>query len=215
MVSGVPVRICRGDSWGGRSGQSLRLVARAAAPSPAESFAEVGAPRLPRGTTTYPMTEKQITLALASFMDSSHAVLLPAPATPEIRTIVLRLLEAAYLDQGKPPEELDGDALQELLGHHLPHRFDPIDRLAEHVPQVAEAWLQHLGEVAVVHHSFEQQMALAPGLDAFQRGMEQRSGPRRRGPSEIGTVTHRAEKTGRNDPCPCGSGLKYKKCHGR
>jgi preprotein translocase subunit SecA len=23
-----------------------------------------------------------------------------------------------------------------------------------------------------------------------------------------------AQKTGRNDPCPCGSGKKYKKCHG-
>ena len=23
------------------------------------------------------------------------------------------------------------------------------------------------------------------------------------------------EKVGRNDPCPCGSGLKYKKCHGK
>jgi len=23
------------------------------------------------------------------------------------------------------------------------------------------------------------------------------------------------EKVGRNDPCPCGSGKKYKKCHGR
>jgi preprotein translocase subunit SecA len=23
------------------------------------------------------------------------------------------------------------------------------------------------------------------------------------------------EKTGRNDPCPCGSGKKYKLCHGR
>jgi preprotein translocase subunit SecA len=22
------------------------------------------------------------------------------------------------------------------------------------------------------------------------------------------------EKVGRNDPCPCGSGRKYKKCHG-
>lgn len=22
-------------------------------------------------------------------------------------------------------------------------------------------------------------------------------------------------KIGRNDPCPCGSGVKYKKCHGR
>jgi preprotein translocase subunit SecA len=23
------------------------------------------------------------------------------------------------------------------------------------------------------------------------------------------------EKVGRNDPCPCGSGLKFKKCHGK
>jgi uncharacterized protein len=22
-------------------------------------------------------------------------------------------------------------------------------------------------------------------------------------------------KAGRNDPCPCGSGLKFKKCHGK
>ena len=27
------------------------------------------------------------------------------------------------------------------------------------------------------------------------------------------TVVRRGEKIGRNDPCPCGSGLKYKKCH--
>jgi hypothetical protein len=25
----------------------------------------------------------------------------------------------------------------------------------------------------------------------------------------------RSEKVGRNDPCPCGSGKKYKNCHGR
>ncbi len=29
-----------------------------------------------------------------------------------------------------------------------------------------------------------------------------------------GTVTHDEPKVGRNDPCPCGSGKKYKKCHG-
>ncbi|MBV8633452.1 MAG: SEC-C domain-containing protein, partial [Burkholderiaceae bacterium] len=23
------------------------------------------------------------------------------------------------------------------------------------------------------------------------------------------------DKIGRNDPCPCGSGLKYKHCHGK
>jgi len=24
-----------------------------------------------------------------------------------------------------------------------------------------------------------------------------------------------SQKIGRNDPCPCGSGKKYKQCHGR
>jgi preprotein translocase subunit SecA len=28
------------------------------------------------------------------------------------------------------------------------------------------------------------------------------------------TVVREAPKVGRNDPCPCGSGQKYKKCHG-
>jgi len=33
--------------------------------------------------------------------------------------------------------------------------------------------------------------------------------PEKRQPITVG------EKVGRNDPCPCGSGLKYKKCHGK
>ncbi|RME31022.1 MAG: hypothetical protein D6800_01205, partial [Candidatus Zixiibacteriota bacterium] len=28
------------------------------------------------------------------------------------------------------------------------------------------------------------------------------------------TVKRNQPKVGRNDPCPCGSGKKYKKCHG-
>ena len=30
----------------------------------------------------------------------------------------------------------------------------------------------------------------------------------------IGTFRREAPKPGRNDPCACGSGKKYKKCHG-
>ena len=30
----------------------------------------------------------------------------------------------------------------------------------------------------------------------------------------VETVRREGKKTGRNDPCPCGSGKKYKKCHG-
>jgi hypothetical protein len=31
----------------------------------------------------------------------------------------------------------------------------------------------------------------------------------------VGTLRREEAKVGRNDPCPCGSGRKYKKCHGR
>jgi preprotein translocase subunit SecA len=30
----------------------------------------------------------------------------------------------------------------------------------------------------------------------------------------VKTVRNDGPKVGRNDPCPCGSGKKYKKCHG-
>jgi preprotein translocase subunit SecA len=32
---------------------------------------------------------------------------------------------------------------------------------------------------------------------------------------EIQTVTRHSPKVGRNAPCPCGSGKKYKQCHGK
>ncbi|MCU0869500.1 MAG: preprotein translocase subunit SecA [Burkholderiales bacterium] len=35
------------------------------------------------------------------------------------------------------------------------------------------------------------------------------------GDTAVATVTRAAAKVGRNDPCPCGSGRKYKQCHGK
>lgn len=33
-------------------------------------------------------------------------------------------------------------------------------------------------------------------------------------PAKVETVVHQGPRIGRNDPCPCGSGKKYKKCCG-
>ena len=33
--------------------------------------------------------------------------------------------------------------------------------------------------------------------------------------AETRTDSRREKRVGRNDPCPCGSGKKYKNCHGR
>jgi preprotein translocase subunit SecA len=34
------------------------------------------------------------------------------------------------------------------------------------------------------------------------------------GDADVQTIRREGPKVGRNDPCPCGSGRKYKKCHG-
>ena len=35
------------------------------------------------------------------------------------------------------------------------------------------------------------------------------------GPQKVETIVRGQPKVGRNDPCPCGSGKKFKKCCGR
>jgi preprotein translocase subunit SecA len=51
----------------------------------------------------------------------------------------------------------------------------------------------------------------APQNGAPQEGGEyyEPSGPVRQEPVKVGP------KIGRNDPCPCGSGKKFKNCHGK
>jgi preprotein translocase subunit SecA len=57
----------------------------------------------------------------------------------------------------------------------------------------------------------------AETVPAFGRVAGPRQGPqpaRTGGDDVVKTVRNEGPKVGRNDPCPCGSGKKYKKCHG-
>jgi hypothetical protein len=55
---------------------------------------------------------------------------------------------------------------------------------------------------------------LDPGLfDAL--GVEELRADAEAVMEEHGMVERLGPKPGRNDPCPCGSGLKFKRCHGR
>jgi preprotein translocase subunit SecA len=64
--------------------------------------------------------------------------------------------------------------------------------------------------------------AMPAAVADMQRRQQQRAPARVRlshgeaagGSQKVETVRRDAEKVGRNDPCPCGSGKKYKKCHG-
>jgi preprotein translocase subunit SecA len=82
-------------------------------------------------------------------------------------------------------EGADGGALAAVAPAAAPERARPVQRLFERFEQER-------------HH--QQQMVLSHG-----GGQELKTE----------TVRRQGDKTGRNDPCPCGSGKKYKKCHGK
>ncbi len=68
----------------------------------------------------------------------------------------------------------------------------------------------------------QSQEEVAQAAEAIEQRVEQISNVTYTHPNEDGSVSQEADptaaevpKVGRNEPCPCGSGKKYKACHGR
>jgi preprotein translocase subunit SecA len=73
-------------------------------------------------------------------------------------------------------------------------------RSQEDVHAVEEA--PPVSNVRYQHADYEEALAMA---DAEQGGATAAAQP----------FVRAGDKVGRNDPCPCGSGKKYKQCHGK
>ncbi len=56
--------------------------------------------------------------------------------------------------------------------------------------------------------------AQAPTLDAYEQSLVDQD-QQEQGISAVQPFTREGNKVGRNDPCPCGSGKKFKQCHGK
>ena len=179
--------------------------------------------RLPRGNpeagshvarryTRTPVSDSAaIRLECAAFLDSQGARDLPYPRN-DVRACIERFLACAFRDLGKAPHLLEGDELEELLRERLPAHFGVRDPLAGALEDVLGAYLADQRLRHVVLHAFELERALLTHAGAFRRRVEAGDlAGRAQGPGERPFV-HRADKTGRNDPCPCGSGRKFKQC---
>ena len=162
------------------------------------------------------MPESRVILDAAAFMDSAHALRIDAACTEDIRTITQRFLAACYDDLGKAPRQLQGDELLHAITQLLPRHFGKKEELAAAVPEVVTAYIDHRHETGILSHHYELRQAIAEGSDAFLHavadGRAHASGPATL--KKAKPFVHRATKTGRNDPCPCGSGKKLKKCCG-
>jgi hypothetical protein len=162
------------------------------------------------------MPQRETLLEAAAFLDSPQARGLGPHSRHEIHAVVERFLECAFDGVGKAPRHLDAEDLHQILGHLLPGKFGKKDPAAKLVPAVLRAYFEYLDEHAILSQGYELKSALEADLPHFTRAVESgrahehgAHGPE--APAERPFV-HRAGKVGRNDPCPCGSGKKFKQC---
>ncbi|MGH2458469.1 MAG: preprotein translocase subunit SecA [Chloroflexota bacterium] len=129
--------------------------------------------------------------------------------TPEIMRQIERLLMLQVIDRLWIDHLTAVDDLRQGIGLRAYGQRDPL------VEYKSEAYTQFQGLLAAIRHDVTHAIYHV----SLQRE-EPKPPPRQiqtnRQESEASREPVRAgRKIGRNDPCPCGSGKKYKKCHGR
>ncbi|MBI3810156.1 MAG: preprotein translocase subunit SecA [Nitrospirae bacterium] len=130
------------------------------------------------------------------------------------KMVMLRTIDTLWKDH-----LLAMDSLREGIGLRGYGQKDPLieykregfDMFAGMMERCKQDVLEHLFRVQVV--SGEQpppamERPRRPPTLTLNRGEQAAEG------TEDKTIRRTADKVGRNDPCPCGSGKKYKKCHG-
>lgn len=166
----------------------------------------------PRNRYPARMPQREISLDTAAFLDSTQATGLDRDAA---KTIVERFLACAYDELGKAPRFLDGDDMHGIVGHMLPGRFARKDPLAAQMLPVLRAYLDFLSDRAVVSQKYEVRQALEHTSAEFEHAVATGEHAHHAPAAPQKPFVHRAAKTGRNDPCPCGSAKKFKQCCGK
>jgi hypothetical protein len=116
--------------------------------------------------------------------------------------------EARQMVQGYGHPEVDEAPVTLLASGESPPRGDPRVFLGTH---------NMLREEAVVvcwkcEEGWDPEIAERPCPGESQLPAD--LGPRMADDPSIGNITAGLGTIGRNDPCPCGSGKKFKRCHG-
>ena len=173
---------------------------------------------IPQGELTYSkdeiedLTKEKLTEDILSIAKEQYALKeeeFGAERLREIeRVILLRVVDSKWMDHID-----DMDRLRQGIGLRAYAQRDPIIEYKEEGYIMYEAMLQAINEDVVklifsvrLESNVERQQVAKPVAA---------SGGSSDGTVEKKPVVRTSPKVGRNDPCPCGSGLKYKKCCGR
>ena len=129
------------------------------------------------------------------------------------RFIVLQTLDNLWKDH-----LLNMDHLREGIGLVGYGQKDPLQEYRREGYDMFMAMIQRFREesISLLLRIRPMRERETEELEASRRKQQQRvSYGRGDGDDKPKTVKRKGQKVGRNDPCPCGSGKKYKKCCGR
>jgi preprotein translocase subunit SecA len=128
------------------------------------------------------------------------------------------------IDQLWKDHLLSMDHLKEGIGLRGYGQRDPLTEYKKEAFEMFQEMVDHLKEV-VLEQLFKVRMAReeaaplrvaaapAPRWQESRGGADDDIAGSRPAAARVETRTVNGAKVGRNDPCPCGSGKKYKKCH--
>ena len=137
------------------------------------------------------------------------------------RIIMLNIIDAQWkdhllsLDHLKQGIGLVGYGQKDPLVEYKKQSFDLFQEMLDRIDTTTIRSLFNLQVVSEqAPESLQQRrMARRPGALRFT-GPNQGAAPAGEEDGKVKTVVRDQPKVGRNEPCPCGSGKKYKKCHG-
>jgi preprotein translocase subunit SecA len=134
------------------------------------------------------------------------------------RNIMLQIIDRAWKDHLLAMDHLkDGIGLRaygqrDPLVEYKRESFDMFGQMKERIENDIVRFLFRLQPMTEEEQRAEAERRRQEQERIFRAASASASGVTARG--GVTTVQRKSAKVGRNDPCPCGSGKKYKKCHG-
>jgi len=156
--------------------------------------------------------DARVRAEVAEFLASPHAAPFVADRTGT-GDVARAFLEACYGDLAVRPDLLDEEQLREALLDLLPSRLEPGASASARAIPIVRALLEWRFETRPNANAWKFANVLETAEEEFPARLQERGG--RDVKVDSRPITRPGSKLGRNDPCPCGSGKKWKKCCGK
>ena len=150
-------------------------------------------------------------LLAAGFLDEPRASVWRERLGDNLREAIDLLVYVLANDLAMAPADIDREHLGGFLSKLLPARLTGSEPYRDDIIDLLEDVLLHIAEAEGLSTQWEWVNTIDAERPSFIQALSDADQPVL-APPRHEPDRRLAAKIGRNDPCPCGSGLKYKRC---